>query len=153
MQKCVSKLTIIGSDNGLSPGRRHYLNQYWNIVTGALGNKFQWISSQIITLFIEENAFKDVVWKMAAILPWPRYVKTCRADAQTGRWMDKWKLPHPNPNQDRYTKARHKLSYRFCEEGYCLVLNTELGLSAIIGPGLAVTKNSDCLRYGCTWLW
>ena len=33
---CVSKLTIIGSHNGLSLGRRHYLNQCWNIVNGTL---------------------------------------------------------------------------------------------------------------------
>ena len=31
---CVGNLTIIGSDNGLSPGTApsHYLNQCWNIV-------------------------------------------------------------------------------------------------------------------------
>ena len=41
---CVSKLTIIDSDNGLSPGRllRHYLNQCWNIVNWTLESKLQW---------------------------------------------------------------------------------------------------------------
>ena len=39
---CVSNLGIIGSDNGLSPGRRHYLNQCWNIVNWALGKQLQW---------------------------------------------------------------------------------------------------------------
>ena len=34
---CVRNLTIIVSDNGLSPS--HYLNQYWNIVNWTLGNK------------------------------------------------------------------------------------------------------------------
>ena len=40
----VSKLTIIGSDNGLSPGRlpSHYLNQCWNIVNWTIVNKLQW---------------------------------------------------------------------------------------------------------------
>ena len=42
--KGVSKLTIIDSDNGLSPGRllRHYMNQCWNIVNWTLENKLQW---------------------------------------------------------------------------------------------------------------
>ena len=41
---CVSKLTIIGSDNGLSPGRRQaiILNQCWYIVNWVLRNKLQW---------------------------------------------------------------------------------------------------------------
>ena len=43
---CVSILTTIGSDNGLSPRRCltiiHYLNQCWNIVNWTHGNKLQW---------------------------------------------------------------------------------------------------------------
>ena len=37
---CVSKLFIVGSDNGFLPG--HYLSQCWDIVIWALGNKRQW---------------------------------------------------------------------------------------------------------------
>ena len=33
---------IIGSDNGMSPGRCEYLNQCWNIVNWTPRNKFQW---------------------------------------------------------------------------------------------------------------
>ena len=45
---CVSKLAIIGSHNGLLPGRRkrHYLNQFWNIVNWTLRNKLQWNHNQ-----------------------------------------------------------------------------------------------------------
>ena len=40
MHICISKLTIIGSDNGLlAPS--HYLNQCWNIVNSNLRNKLQ----------------------------------------------------------------------------------------------------------------
>ena len=39
---CVSKTTIIGPDSGLLPGRRHYLNQCWNIVSSNPRNKLQW---------------------------------------------------------------------------------------------------------------
>ena len=41
---CISKLTIMGSENGLSPGRRlnHYLNQCCNIVNSDLRNKLKY---------------------------------------------------------------------------------------------------------------
>ena len=39
---CISNLTIIGLDNGLSPmGPNHYLNQCWNTVNWTLRNKLQ----------------------------------------------------------------------------------------------------------------
>ena len=71
---CVGKLTIIGSDNDLSPGRRHYVNQCWIIVNWALANIFQWKFNQNTTLFIEENAHENVVCEMASILPRPQCV-------------------------------------------------------------------------------
>ena len=54
---CASKLTIIGSDNGLSPG----LNQCWNIVNWTRGNKLQWISIEIQTF-----SFKKMHLKMSS---------------------------------------------------------------------------------------
>ena len=70
---CVSKLTIIGSDNGLAPN--HYLNQWWNIVNWTLRNKLQWNFNRNSNIFIEENTFENVVCEMSAILPWPQCVK------------------------------------------------------------------------------
>ena len=52
---CVSKLTIIASDNGLTPG----LNQCRNIVNGTLGNKLQWNLHRNSYISIQENVF----WK------------------------------------------------------------------------------------------
>ena len=52
MHKCVGNLTIIGSDNGLSPGRRQL---QWNF------NRNQYI-------FIQENAFENIVCEMASIV-------------------------------------------------------------------------------------
>ena len=72
---CVSKLTIIGSDNGLSPDQRHYLNQCWNIVNCTTGNKLQSNLKQNLYIFIQENAFENVVWKMASIVTRPQCVK------------------------------------------------------------------------------
>ena len=60
---CVSKLTIMGPDNGLSPGRHHHLNQCWNNVNSTLGNKLQWNLNRNSNNFIHENAFESVVWK------------------------------------------------------------------------------------------
>ena len=74
---CVSKQTSIGSDRWLVawPEPSHYLNQCWNIVDWTLRNKLQWNLNRNSYTFIQENAFEDVVWKMAAILPWPQCVK------------------------------------------------------------------------------
>ena len=75
MHICVGNLTIIGSDNDLSPGRRHYLNQCWNIVNWTPRNKLQWNINQNSYIFIQENPFENVVWKMTAILSQPQWFK------------------------------------------------------------------------------
>ena len=41
------------------------------IVNWTLGNKLQWNLNQNSCVFIHENAFENVVWKMAAILSRP----------------------------------------------------------------------------------
>ena len=72
---CIGKLTIIGSDNGLSPDRRQAI-----ICTNAgilsirtIGTNFSEILSKT-HVFIQENTFENVVWKMAAVLSRPQYV-------------------------------------------------------------------------------
>ena len=60
---CVGNLTIIGSDNGLSPGRRQaiiWINAV-NIVNWPLRNKFQWNFNKNSNIFIHENMFESVV--------------------------------------------------------------------------------------------
>ena len=74
---CVCKLTIIGSDNGLSP-RRHQAIIWTNagiLLIGPLGTKFSEILVKILS-FIQENAFEKVVCEMAAILSRPQCVNT-----------------------------------------------------------------------------
>ena len=74
---CVSKLTSIGSDNGLSPGRRQAI--IWTnariFSIGPLGTNFSENLIEIHIFFIQENAFENVVWKMASILSLPQCVK------------------------------------------------------------------------------
>ena len=69
---CVSNLTTIGSDNGLSS--RHYLNQCWNIINWTIGNKFQWNFNQNSIIFIHENISESAVCKMAFISSWSQCV-------------------------------------------------------------------------------
>ena len=68
---CVGYLTIIGSDNGLSPGRRQAIT--W-IVNWTPRNKLQWNVNRNSYIFIQGNPFENVVWKMAAILSRPQCV-------------------------------------------------------------------------------
>ena len=67
---CISKLTSIGSDNGLLPGQ-HQAMIWTNVrilLIWTLGTKFSEILKRNSYIFIEENAFENVVWKMAAML-------------------------------------------------------------------------------------
>ena len=69
---CVSKLAIIGSDNGLLPGRRQVIN--W-ISVGILFIGPSGINCNFnrnVHIFIQENAFENVVCKMASILSRPQ---------------------------------------------------------------------------------
>ena len=45
---------------------RHYLNQCWDIVSWTLRNKLQWNLNHNLYIFIQENAFQNVIWKMVA---------------------------------------------------------------------------------------
>ena len=72
---CVSNL-IIGSDNGLSPGRRHAI--IWTnagiLLIRPWGTKSRAKFTRNSHIFIHENALENVVWKMAAILSRPQCV-------------------------------------------------------------------------------
>ena len=70
----VSKLTIIGSDNGLSPGWRQAI--IWTnvgiLLIGPLATNFSEILIEIHTFSFQKNVLQNVVWKMAAILSQPQ---------------------------------------------------------------------------------
>ena len=86
---CVSKLTIIGSDYGLSPDRRQAI--IWTnaglLLIGPLGTNFSEISIKILTSFLQENAFESVVFETAAILSQPQCVILYT-------WEFYWHVPH-----------------------------------------------------------
>ena len=74
---CVSKLTSIGSDNALSPGRRQAI--IWTkagiLSNGPLEINFSEIVNGIHLFSLKKNTFENVVWKMVAILFRPQCVK------------------------------------------------------------------------------
>ena len=76
---CVSKVTIIGPDNGLSPGRRQAI-----IWTNAGLLSIRPLETNFSEIFIKIHIFsfnkihlKMSVWKMASILSRPQWVKAC----------------------------------------------------------------------------
>ena len=64
---CVSNLTTIGSDNGLSPDRRQPI--IWTsaaiLLIGILGTKLRRIVIETHIFLFEKNAFEYVIWKGA----------------------------------------------------------------------------------------
>ena len=72
------KPTIIGSDNGLSPGRCRAIirTSAGILLIGPLGTNFSETLIRIQTFSLKENTFETVVWKMTAILSRPQYVKS-----------------------------------------------------------------------------
>ena len=74
MHICISKVTIIGWDNGLAltKWQSHYLNQCWNIAHWNIRNKLQWKLKLNSYMFIQENAFQNAVCEMEGILFQPQ---------------------------------------------------------------------------------
>ena len=70
----VDNQTTNVSDNGLLPGRRQAI--IWNnagiLLNGPLEKQLQWDFNWNSYIFIQENAFVYVVWKMSAILSRPK---------------------------------------------------------------------------------
>ena len=74
---CVSDLTSIGSDNGLSPGRRRAIirTNAGILLIGPLGTNFSEILVGNQTFFsIQKNALENVVCVIASILSRPQWV-------------------------------------------------------------------------------
>ena len=68
------------------PAPTHYLNQCCNIVNWTFWNKLQWNFNLNSYIFIRENPFENVVWKMGAILSQPQCVNTPIHLCYTADW-------------------------------------------------------------------
>ena len=73
---CVGYLTVIGSDNGLSHGRRQAM--IWTnagiLFIGPLGTNSREMFIEILAFSIQENVLESVVCEMASILSRPQCV-------------------------------------------------------------------------------
>ena len=119
---CVGKLTIIGSDNGLSPGPSHYLNQCWNIVNSTLRNKLQWNFNRNSNIFIQENAFESVVCETAVILSRPQCVNANSVDI-------------PKRTQTIHKRDAIITNHSFFIDHYLLFISFSYFLKLPSGPG------------------
>ena len=74
---CVGNLVIIGSDNGLSPGRHQAIiwTNAWILLIGPLGTNFSEISIAILTFHSRKSVLKCRLRNMAAIFSRPQCVK------------------------------------------------------------------------------
>ena len=74
---CVGNLSIIGPDNGLSPGRRQsIISTNARILFMVPWGTNRWNFNRSSSIFIQENTFENVVCEMASILSRPQCVKT-----------------------------------------------------------------------------
>ena len=64
----------IGSDNGLSPGRCHYLNRCLNIVYSNLATNLRWNLKRNSSILTHQYVFETVVCEMVAVSPRPQCV-------------------------------------------------------------------------------
>ena len=76
MHICIGEITLIGSNNALLAGRHQAI--IWTntgiLLIGPLGTNFSEILNRNSYIFIQENVFENVSWKMFSILSWPQCV-------------------------------------------------------------------------------
>ena len=86
---CVSDLTSIGSDNGLSPGRRQAIirTNAEILLIRPLGTNFSDFFCRNSNIFIQENAFESIVCEEAAILSRPQWVKIFVGPLRWSVWL------------------------------------------------------------------
>ena len=73
MHICVSDLTIIGSDNGLSPGRRQAI--IWTNTGIVLIGPVETNINRNSNIFIQENALEHAKWRL------------CRLSLNEAKWV------------------------------------------------------------------
>ena len=86
---CADNLTIIGSDNALSP-HRHQVIIWTNggiLLIRTLRSNFSQISTKIHTFLFKKKHLKNVVGGKAVILSWPQCVNGREDDKRI--WVDK----------------------------------------------------------------
>ena len=99
MHICIGKITITGSDN--------YLNQCLSIVNWTLGNKLQWNVNRNSNIFVQENAFENVVCEMTSILSWPECVNDSPWQAEGSAELSHSFIMNPSGAESRIFHYNH----------------------------------------------
>ena len=135
----------IGSGNGLVPNRWQaitWTNADW-LSIGPLRNNFQWKINRNSSIFIQENAFENVISETVAILSRGRRVKCIRLSTST--MLSPYLLTQITWNQNTYTRiilCMHPANER----------RRYMVTSSLIGR--AHTRNDLCLHLpGCFCPW
>ena len=113
---CVANLTIIASDNGLSPGRRQAI--IWTnagiLLLRPLGTKLQWNVNRNSNIFIHENAFENIFCDMASIWSRPQWVKSKSSSyiwAKFNHRLFLWYVWYKCRTENRNIKKRKIITY------------------------------------------
>ena len=147
------------------PVPSHYLNRCWYVVNWNLMNKHQWNLNQNSYIFIQENAFENVVCKngghfVSAWYDWPACVITLVSGRSVARrWLDAWgtrpsattKLTWP------YMKYQVNMKFNILTETEILTKFSSLVASEVTTSGEATTeiRQSTTFPFQCklryTW--
>ena len=102
---CVNWLTIIGSDNGLSPGWCQAIisTNAGILLIASQGKNFNKIYSKFESFRLKKNAYENVTCEMAAILSWPQCVN---------QWVDEFS-PYMCHNINTLPNTLHQFHQRF----------------------------------------
>ena len=81
---------LVGAKSLFEPMMEYFqFDPWWNIVNSTPRNTFQWNINRKSYIFIQENVFENIDWKMAAISSWPQCVNRFIFRFQA-LWMVLW---------------------------------------------------------------
>ena len=109
--------------------------EYW-----TLRNKLQWNLKQNSHIFSQENAFENIVCKMAAILSRPQCDNSHRSSSTSSKWHHSNHLRSLNSNFSPLTTAR-------ATRNSTVSLNILADVGDFLG-GTGCLEDTDSVRYG-----
>ena len=160
MHLCISKQTIIGSDNGLSPGRRQAIN--WTnaglLSFGPLETNFSEILIKNQGFSFTKNAFENAVYEMAAILSKGRWANHIGREHSAGsillyQWWRHYDPRWTMHNYDLCTSnithgaPRHIGHMEIQTITICNMISFCQYWNLYYSKGLRKLEQQECLRY------
>ena len=116
----------------------HYLNQCWIIDNWTPRNELRWNLNRNSYVFIQENPFENVVWKMASILSRPQCVNIATATV-----IHSWPL---------FTIISNPTSYFILEMQW--IIHTPMSIVVLLIPATKIVFSYPLkLKNGWMWLY